>query len=66
MWRRNLFFLFNLIFVSVQGQQFTDITKQGGIDHYFEVYEGMFGGGVAVLDYNNDDFEDLYLSLIHI
>ena len=62
MWRRNLFFLFNLIFVSVQGQQFTDITKQGGIDHYFEVYEGMFGGGVAVLDYNNDDFEDLYIT----
>ena len=62
MWRRNLFFLFILIFVSVQGQQFTDITKQGGIDHYFEVYEGMFGGGVAVLDYNNDDFEDLYIT----
>ena len=62
MWRRNLFFLFILIFVSVQGQQFTDITKQGGIDHYFEVYEGMFGGGVAVLDYNNYDFEDLYIT----
>lgn len=62
MWRRILFFLFILIFVSVQGQQFTDITKQGGIDHYFEVYEGMFGGGVAVLDYNNDDFEDLYIT----
>ena len=31
------------------------------IDHYFEVYEGMFGGGIAVLDYNNDGFEDLYI-----
>ena len=54
--------IFLLLCFSVQGQQFTDITNQSGIDHYFEVYEGMFGGGIAVLDYNNDGFEDLYIT----
>ena len=62
MYRRIFLLLCFLIFVKVQGQQFTDITKQSGIDHYFEVYEGMFGGGIAVLDYNNDGFEDIIIS----
>ena len=62
MLKRILVFLFFLIFTSVQSQQFTDITEKAGIKHYFEVYEGMFGGGIAVLDYNNDGFEDLYIT----
>jgi hypothetical protein len=62
MYRRIFLLLCFSIFVKVQGQQFTDITNRSGIDHYFEVYEGMFGGGIAVLDYNNDGFEDLYIT----
>ena len=62
MYRRIFLLLCFSIFVNVRSQQFTDITKQSGIDHYFEVYEGMFGGGIAVLDYNNDGFKDLYIT----
>lgn len=40
---------------------FKDVTKEAGIDHVFQVFEGFFGGGVCVLDYNNDGFEDIFL-----
>lgn len=43
-------------------QQFTDVTKDSGIDHQYEVYEGTFGGGVTVFDFNIDGFEDLYIT----
>jgi len=41
---------------------FTDVTTEAGIKHVFKVYEGMFGGGACVFDYNNDGFEDLYIT----
>lgn len=41
---------------------FTDVTTGAGIKHVFKVYEGMFGGGACVFDYNNDGFEDLYIT----
>lgn len=42
--------------------RFTDVTDSAGIDHYFKVYQGLFGGGICVFDLNNDGFEDLYLT----
>lgn len=41
---------------------FTDVSAKAGVDHFFEVYEGMFGGGAAVLDFNHDGFEDVYIT----
>lgn len=64
---RKYFFFFLLFFVipffaNAQKLPFTDITKQAGIDHKFQVFEGMFGGGAVVFDYNNDGFEDLFVT----
>lgn len=41
---------------------FTDVTDSAGIEHQFKVFEGMFGGGICVFDYNKDGFEDLYIT----
>ncbi len=41
---------------------FTDVTVQAGINHVFKVYEGMFGGGACVIDYNKDGYEDVYIT----
>jgi len=59
--------LFIVCFVFLCGQSFSqtrfkDVTKEAGIDHVFKVYEGMFGGGACVIDYNNDGFEDVYIT----
>ena len=41
---------------------FSDVTLNSGIDNIYDVYEGLFGGGVVAFDYNNDGFEDLYIT----
>ena len=47
----------------IYGQNaFTDVTLNSGIDNIYDVYEGLFGGGVVAFDYNNDGFEDLYIT----
>ena len=48
---------------TVQAQHtFKDVTTESGIQHQFVVYEGMFGGGACVLDFNNDGWEDVFIT----
>ena len=54
----------SVFFVQKSSSQtrFKDVTDSAGIKHVFKVYEGMFGGGACVIDYNNDGYEDLYIT----
>jgi hypothetical protein len=63
---RHIVIYFVILFI-LQGPvvcqtHFTDVTTAAGIHHVFKVYEGMFGGGACVIDYNNDGFEDVYIT----
>ena len=49
--------------IGTQAQpRFTDVTQQADISHSFRVYEGTFGGGAVVIDYDGDGFEDLFVA----
>ena len=41
---------------------FKDVTQAAGISHQFRVFEGMFGGGACVFDFDKDGFEDVFLT----
>ncbi|MCG8307663.1 MAG: CRTAC1 family protein [Cytophagales bacterium] len=42
--------------------KYVDVTEDAGINHFFVPFQGTFGGGVCVLDYNNDGHEDLFIA----
>ena len=56
---RLIFFLF-LVQISYS-QTFTEVSNNSGVDHLFQQFSNMGGGGVF-FDYNNDGWEDLYLT----
>ena len=47
---------------SLAQNAFVEVSAEAGIDHAFEVDLATFGGGAAVFDYNNDGYEDLYVT----
>lgn len=57
------YFIFLLLLFPIDlSAQFTDITDTAGLHHQFRVLEGMFGGGACVIDFNQDGFEDVYVT----
>ena len=56
------FVLTSSLYLPVGAQAFKDVTEQAGIQHQFKVFEGMFGGGACVFDFNKDGYEDLYIT----
>ena len=50
------------LFFHARSQVFTEMAKQAGIQHQFQVYEGSFGGGATVFDLNNDGYEDIFIA----
>jgi enediyne biosynthesis protein E4 len=44
--------------IKAQNTTFRDVSKEAGINHQFIVYEG----GACAFDYNNDGFEDIYIT----
>lgn len=42
--------------------RFTDVAREAGIDHVFQVESATFGGGAAILDFDKDGWEDVYLT----
>ncbi len=57
------FFFLGFGSLALQAQEgFRDVTIEAGINHSFRVFQGTFGGGAAVFDFNNDGAEDLFLA----
>ncbi len=59
-----IFFVLGLMLLQSTHSQkmFSDVTHEAGIDHQFLVFEGTFGGGAVAFDFNNDGYQDLFIT----
>ncbi|MEM1326601.1 MAG: FG-GAP-like repeat-containing protein [Bacteroidota bacterium] len=51
-----------LITTALFAQKFTEVSESAGINHAFQIDLATFGGGACVLDFDNDGWEDLYVT----
>ncbi|MCK0131657.1 FG-GAP-like repeat-containing protein [Flavobacteriaceae bacterium F08102] len=59
--KKLLSILLFLVYVTIYAQSFTERSANVGIAHKFEAI-GEFGGGCVFFDYDNDGWEDLYIT----
>ncbi len=61
--KRHMLFLAMLPFFcfSTYAQTFSEVSAASGIDMVYDYGDFHFGGGAAVIDFNNDGWEDLYV-----
>jgi hypothetical protein len=57
-----MIFILTVPLLGLAQKAFVDISTEAGIDHEFQVFEGMFGGGACVFDFDNDGFEDVFIT----
>jgi hypothetical protein len=60
-YRATLFFFLFIVHNVLLAQAFKEESGKAGIDHFFYNVDQL-GGGLAFLDFNNDGFEDIYVT----
>lgn len=48
--------------LQAQEKKFVEVSAAAGINHAFKIDLATFGGGACVIDFDNDGFEDLYVT----
>lgn len=56
------FMFFMMSALAAFSQTFTEVSTSAGIEHTYDPGDVVFGGGAAVLDFDNDGWEDLYVT----